>query len=69
MKVRIFPSVLATCWRDDFQQLGTPKQVLFQYLHKYTNHIGIYDKTIKDIAKLANSNNKENKIKAGQSTI
>lgn len=59
MIVRIFPSVLATCWTDDFQQLGTPKQVLFQYLYKYTNHIGLYDLTKEEFAELANRNSKK----------
>jgi hypothetical protein len=65
MKARIYPSVLATCWRDDFKMLGVPKQVLFQHpvkKQKYTNHIGIYDLTIEEFAKLANSNNKKENL-------
>jgi hypothetical protein len=61
MKIRILPSVVGTAWRDDFKMFGPPKQILFQHLKEYRNHIALYDLTIEEFAKLANSNNKKKK--------
>ncbi len=65
MKVLILPSVVSTAWRDDFKIFGLPKRVLFQHLkksYKYRNHVGLYDLTIEEFAKLANSNNKKTNL-------
>jgi hypothetical protein len=53
MMRRIFPSVISTCWREDFRRLGIPKQVLFHHNEVYINHIGLYNLTLQDIAKAA----------------
>ncbi len=68
MKVLILPSVLGQTWSHDFETLGLPKQILYQTKYEntkdeYTNHIGLYDLTIEEFAKLANSNNKETNLK------
>ncbi len=63
MKARILPSVVSTAWKDDFKIFGLPKRVLYQHLKNYRNHIALYDLTIEEFAKLANSNNKKKNLK------
>jgi hypothetical protein len=59
MKTLVMPSVISTCWKDDFELFGFPKHILFDVSKRFTNHIGIYDLTIQKFAKLANRNNKK----------
>ncbi len=64
MKILILPSVVSTAWRDDFKMFGPPKKIFFQHLkNHYKKHIALYDITIEEFAKLANSNNKKKNLK------